>query len=132
MNNSSNFLPVLDKIAVSASMICAVHCLCLPIFVVLSPAIAATIFGQESFHQLLVYFIIPISLVGLFMGCRKHRSTIVMLLGFGGLMTLGIAAILGHSILGETGETILTLLGSFAIASSHVRNYILCRSLDSC
>ena len=132
MINGATFLPTVDKIAVSASIVCAVHCLCLPILVVVSPAIGATIFGQESFHQILVFLIIPISVVGLFMGCRKHKNRLVMLMGFGGLMTLGLAASLGHSMLGERGETLLTLVGSFVIAGSHVRNYILCRRVDSC
>ncbi len=132
MINGVTFLPTVDKIAVSASIVCAFHCLCLPILVVISPAIGATIFGQESFHQLLVFLIIPISVMGLFMGCRKHKNRLVMLMGFGGLMTLGLAASLGHSILEETGETLLTLFGSFAIAGSHVRNFILCRRLATC
>ncbi len=132
MINSENYLPTVDKIAVSASILCGVHCLFLPLLVVVSPTIAATIFGQESFHQILVFFIIPISVIGLFMGCRKHKNKFVALLGLVGLMTLGLAASLGHSMLGESGETILTLIGSLAIASSHVRNYLLCRQLDSC
>ena len=48
MINSENYLPTVDKIAVSASILCGVHCLFLPLLVVVSPTIAATIFGQES------------------------------------------------------------------------------------
>jgi len=130
MSNDANFLPAVDKIAVSASILCAVHCLCLPILVVVSPTIAATFLGQESFHQFLIWLILPISAAGLFMGCRKHQQKSVIFLGYGGLLILGVAASLGHGIFGESVERSLTLIGSFLVSCSHVRNYILCRNTN--
>ncbi len=131
MENINRLSYLVDKVAVSTSLICAVHCLFLPVFVVTFPTIAATIFGQEAFHQILAYFIIPISFLGLFMGCRKHKNLLVKIIGYGGLSILGLTAVLGHGTLGEVGEKIFTLVGSFAIATAHVRNYLLCQGLDS-
>jgi len=121
----------LDKFAVSASALCAVHCLSLPVLLGLFPAVGATFFGQESFHVLLLWFVIPLSVVSLSMGCRKHKSPAVAILGSAGLTILCLAAFFGHDLLGDDGERITTLLGATIIAVAHVRNYGLCRK-DAC
>mgnify|MGYP001335562180 CR=1 FL=1 len=129
MNTLSRYTPILDKFAVSTSAICAIHCLCLPLLLVMFPALGATIFGQESFHVLLLWMVIPLSFVALTMGCRKHKSGLVVLSGLTGLTLLIGAASLGHDVLGENGERIVTLMGAIAIAFGHMRNYTLCRRM---
>ncbi len=130
MNALSRYRSLLDKFAVSTSAICAIHCLTLPVLLAVFPALGATIFGQESFHVLLLWLVIPLSLVALAMGCRRHGSWLVALLGLSGLSVLVFAATLGYDLLGEDGERIATLLGATAIAAGHVRNFTLCRRAD--
>ncbi len=127
MNGFSNTTPILDKFAISISTICAVHCLALPLLLSFFPALALTLFGQETFHVLLLWFVIPLSLIALTLGCREHKDRWVALLGFVGLVFLIVAASLGHDLLGEEGERVATLIGATAIATGHLRNYILCR-----
>lgn len=117
----------LDKFAVSTSAVCAVHCLFLPLLVGAFPALGATIFGQESFHVLLLWFVIPSSVIALTLGCRAHKDVPVALLGVAGITALVLAAAFGHDWLGETGERVLTLLGAATIAAGHIRNFTLCR-----
>lgn len=130
MNAVSRYLPFLDKFAVSTSAICAIHCLCLPILLVAFPTLSATIFGQESFHVWLLWLVIPLSFVALSMGCRKHKSSLVILCGLAGLSLLIAAAALGHDLLGENGERMVTLAGALFIAFGHMRNYTLCRRAE--
>lgn len=127
MNSLSRHTPFLDKFAVSTSAICAVHCAFLPIALSLFPALGTSVFGQESFHVLLLWLVIPLSFVALTMGCRKHKSWSVALLGLAGLTFLVAAASLGHDTLGEIGERVVTLIGATMIALGHLRNYRLCR-----
>ena len=127
MNAISKYTPSLDKLAVSASALCAIHCLSLPLLLTVFPAIGATIFGQESFHELLLWLVIPTSIVALTLGCQQHKDTLVLVLGLTGLAILIAAATLGHDVLGEGGERIATLVGASAIATGHFRNYTLCR-----
>lgn len=130
MDAISKITPLLDKFAVSTSAICAIHCLCLPLLLGVFPAMGATLFGEEFFHVLLLWLVIPLSLVALFLGCRKHKSRLVALMGLAGLTFLVIAASFGHDVLGEVGERVATLIGAVAIAVGHLRNYTLCRRLD--
>lgn len=130
MANISKHPLALDSLAVSTSAICAIHCLSLPLLVGFFPAIGATMFGQESFHVWLLWLVIPLSLVALTMGCRAHKDKLVAGLGLAGIVTLILTAILGHSVMGEIGERIATLIGASAIAAGHLRNYALCRRSD--
>lgn len=130
MNALSRHIPLLDKFAVSTSALCAIHCLTLPLMLSVFPAVGASIFGQESFHVLLLWLVIPLSLMALSLGCRKHKNLLVAVMGLIGLTFLVIAATLGHDLLGETGERIATLLGAIAIAVGHLRNYTLCRRVE--
>ena len=61
-----------DKIAISFSVVCALHCLLLPIAVIFLPSISATFFGTEDFHKTLLYFVIPSSIIALSLGCKMH------------------------------------------------------------
>ena len=131
MSGITRYLSLADGAAVAVSIICAFHCMLLPVFVLASPTIAATIFGQESFHQILVFLIIPISLYGLILGCRRHKHNIIKYFGFGGLGVLVLAATVGHDVFGEMGEKFLTLLGSVLIALVHIRNHLLCHKFES-
>ncbi len=130
MNSISKHIFLMDKLAVTTSAFCAVHCLFLPLLLGVFPALGATMFGKESFHVLLLWLVIPLSLIALTMGCRKHKNRIVAFLGLAGLAFLIGAAALGHDILGEGGERVVTLIGATAIAGAHLRNYALCRRAD--
>jgi hypothetical protein len=123
------YAPWLDKLAVSTSALCAIHCLSLPLLLGFVPALGTTVFGQESFHVLLLWLVVPLSLVGLSMSCRSHKDGYVVVLGAVGLAILIGTAVFGHDLLGETGERVMTLLGAIAIAAGHLRNYTLCRRM---
>ena len=120
----------LDKIAISTSTLCAIHCLTLPLLLAVVPAVGATFLGEESFHETLLWLVIPMSAVALTLGCRQHGDRIVPLIGIAGMLVLIAVGVWGHDVLGETGERIGTLVGSCAIAAGHLRNYMLCRRAD--
>lgn len=127
MTDLTRHSPILDKFAVSTSALCAIHCLFLPVILSVFPALGTTIFGQESFHMLLLVLVIPLSLVALVIGCRQHKSRFVAAAGFIGLSILIFTAAYGHDLLGHDGERIATLVGVSFIAAAHLLNYKLCR-----
>jgi hypothetical protein len=134
MHSNINSLaqPLADKTAIGLSLLCAIHCLALPVLVVLAPALGSMAIADESFHLWVVAVAIPVSAYALLLGCRKHRHLSVLATGIIGLTVLGVAALAGHDLVGESGERALTLLGAFIIAWSHVRNYYYCRSASRC
>jgi EamA domain-containing membrane protein RarD len=125
----SNTLSI-DKMAIGLSMICTVHCLLLPIVLVILPTLSASIFGDEGFHQWLLIAVIPISVFALSMGCKSHKKLSVITTGLLGLAILTLAAFFGHDLLGELGEVMASLFGVLLIINSHLRNYALCKDLQ--
>lgn len=125
-----NIQTLSDKTAISLSIICALHCLALPSLLVMLPSLTALNLADEVVHLWMLAAVIPISIYALTMGCRKHKRLGIVALGLAGITTLIAAALLGHDVLGETGEKIIVTTGAFIIAISHWQNHQLCRRLD--
>jgi drug/metabolite transporter (DMT)-like permease len=121
-----------DKMAISLSLLCAIHCLALPLLIVLLPSITALQLYGEDFHLWMLLAVIPTSLYALGVGCKAHRRYRVLILGLLGLLFLILAVVLGEAFLGERGEKILTLIGAVIMASGHYWNYRLCQHQDIC
>ncbi|MBW4675876.1 MAG: MerC domain-containing protein [Desmonostoc geniculatum HA4340-LM1] len=113
---------LMDKTAIALSTACAIHCLSLPLVVVMLPALATTS-GSESFHCLLLWFVFPISMLALIQGCRCHQDRIVLSFGILGLALMIATVIFGHDVLGEEYERLATVLGATSLAFGHIRNY---------
>ncbi len=124
---SARMQVLMDKTAIALSAACAIHCLVLPVIIVMLPALSTTFVGSESFHRLMVWFVFPISALALTQGCRRHKDRIVLSFGGLGLALLIATAIIGHSIFSEEFERLTTVSGAMFLAFGHLRNYQLCR-----
>ncbi|QSJ20917.1 MerC domain-containing protein [Nostoc sp. UHCC 0702] len=118
---------LMDRSAIALSTMCAIHCLFLPVVIVVLPALATTSLANESFHHLLLWFVFPISALALTQGCRHHKDRKVLTFGILGLALLIGSAIVGHEFLTEEVERVATVLGATSLAFGHFRNYRLCR-----
>ncbi len=121
----------LDKASISLSLLCAIHCVALPI-TFLIPGIASLSIDNESFHIWMVFCVLPLSLVALIIGCRQHHNSKVLTMGLIGLTLLIAAALFGEQYLSHTGEKVLTLTAVTLIAIAHIFNARLCREQKKC
>lgn len=121
-----NIQPLADKFAISLSALCMVHCLALPLLIVLMPSIAAMQFDNEAFHVWMVVAVIPTSIYALTVGCKKHKRYQLLALGAVGLVCLVLALVLG-----EAWEKPLTVLGSCLIVIGHILNFRLCKQQEA-
>ena len=122
---------VLDRFAIGASVVCALHCAVFPVFLAVFPSLVSLPLDDHLFHQLIVWFVFPSSAAAVLLGCWRHKDRIVLLAGVFGLLALVLTAVFGHELLGEVGEKIATLLAATVLALAHWRNLSLCRR-DSC
>ena len=88
--------------------------------------------ADERFNLWLVMLVLPTSLVAQFLGCRRHRRWHVVGWGVAGVTALVLTAVFGHSMLGEVGERVFTVIGAVLVAIGHALNYRLCRQVDCC
>lgn len=123
-------IAAMDRSAIGLSVVCLVHCLALPVALTMSPALAAYWFADESFHTMLVYVVLPTSIVAIGLGCKRHRTFAVIAWGANGLLALTLAVVLGSALLSEAGEKLLTMVGAVLVVVAHVQNYRLCRRCD--
>lgn len=116
----------LDRLGIAMSMACWVHCLVLPLLVLLSPSLSSILLGDSSFHVVLLFVILPIAVTAFTLGWLKHRSRTVLILGGFGLLLIMIsslqAALMGHGVLSESLEKIITSLGGLFLATGHFLN----------
>ncbi|MEM7692222.1 MAG: MerC domain-containing protein [Pseudomonadota bacterium] len=121
---------LLDRFSIGASVVCAVHCVAMPVVLAFFPAIASLTGDEHTFHLLLVWLVLPSSLLAGTLGCAKHKDVFVLLGIFVGLVLLVGTAYLGHDLLGELGEKVATVAATSLLAVAHWRNYMLCRRRD--
>ena len=128
----NNLQSLSDKSAIGLSLLCTVHCLAMPLALVLLPSIAGLPLADETFHYWMLITVLPVSAYALTVGCKKHQRYHLLLIGGLGLFILAFAAFAGHDLLGETGEKTLTVLGAVILSLGHLWNYRLCHHQDHC
>ena len=116
-----------DYTSISLAGICAIHCFFTPVALILFPVVGSTFVFEEIFHELMLFLVIPASVVAMFLGCRRHKDFGVIMLGGVGLYFLLVGAFAATGYV----ESILTLIGAFIMISGHLRNFRLCRK-DGC
>ena len=121
-----------DKMAMSLSMLCALHCMAAPMIIVMLPSLAALQLDDEAFHTWMVLAVIPISIYALTMGCRQHKHYRLLGIGLFGLLFLLSAVLSGDDLITSFWEKALTVTGAVTIALGHYWNYRLCRHQESC
>ena len=123
-----------DKVAVTLSAACVIHCFFAPSFIILTSGILSISIDNEFVHYLILLAAVPVSIFALYLGYKNHKNLSFLPFGIVGLFTLVSAVLLGEAALGEMGERALTLLGSILVAYSHFRNYQECKAIecDSC
>ena len=119
-----------DQTSIGLSLVCAIHCLFVPVLLVALPSLASLPLESEMFHVWMVVAVLPISIFALTLGCKKHKRYKIIFLGALGLVSL-ISALLLESLVGEIGEKLLTLLGAGLIAWGHFTNFKLCQQQDN-
>lgn len=125
----SKFIDSTDKAAIVLSMLCVVHCVALPVVLIVLPSVSGLLaFDDEVFHIWLLFAVIPISLFATLTGYFHHRRKSVLSIGLAGMVALVLAAVVGHDLFGHTAEVVMTIVGSGLIAYAHLRNLSLRRS----
>jgi len=110
----------LDGAAVALSALCLVHCLALPLVVVGVPFLAQ--YAETHLHYQVLVIVIPLSVIALGIGYRRHRDRRIIGGGALGLLLLIIGATVAHTQLGLAADRIFTIAGSLVLATAHFFN----------
>lgn len=108
-----------DRVGISLSGFCAVHCLFFPIAIALLPLWPAAEAIHNWTHPILFILIVPTVYLALRDGVEDKRIPAFL---YTGLVVIGVAWLL-HDWLGDFGEAAVTMAGSALLVLGHWFNY---------
>ena len=115
-----------DRLGMSASILCVVHCLVTPVALVFLPLVGATLV-HGWVHGVIIAIVVPVALYALWNGYRIHRHTSVIWLAAGGFAAIALSILFeGNHNLVEAGFMILA--GIF-LSTAHYKNL---RAIRTC
>jgi hypothetical protein len=109
----------LDNAAIGASALCLVHCLILPVAIMILPFLAAALEYSEWFHVAFLGFAAPSSLYALLSGIRIHGQSKPLAYGVTGLAFLLLGLLLDDRAI---YEMLATVVGSGLLIAGHIQN----------
>lgn len=110
----------LDLTAVGLSGLCLVHCLALPLVIVLLPFLAQ--YSDGHLHLQMLAAVLPLSTIALAVGYRRHRDRRIVMAGCVAMLLLTVGATIAHAQLGLTADRAFTMAGSLTLAVTHYFN----------
>ena len=116
---------ILDRAAIALSGLCLLHCLALPLIILVLPALGADDGGH--FHVQMLIVVVPVSVVAFAMGIKRHRRYAVVAAGVVGIGLMAIGATVAHDRFGLLADTLLTVSGALILATAHFYNSKLSR-----
>ena len=116
-----------DLVGITLSMTCVVHCLALPLLILLAPALGTWIATPEWVHAAILMLALPAATFAMKDGWRRHGRLAPAALaatGFG-FLAAGLAAHENWLALAdpETADRLLTSLGAVTLATAHLLNW---------
>ncbi len=126
-NSQTQGNSVLDRTAVALSGLCLLHCLAVPFIVGLLPF--AGQIGNNHFHLQMLLVVVPVSVLALTLGFRRHGRVAVLWGGAVGLLLLFAGATVVHDQLGILADRSVTIAAALTLAVAHFYNGRLSRHL---
>ncbi len=120
---------ITDKFAASMSIICLLHCMFIPSFLIVSSGTLSVSIDNEFVHFAILYMALPVSIYALLSGLKNHKDFLIFLIGIIGLTILLITAY-SEELFGYIYTIVFTFIGSVLVVSAHIRNYKMCKQLE--
>lgn len=116
-----------DLAGLALSFTCLVHCLALPLAILLAPALSRWIALPEGVHAAILLLALPAAAIAMRGGWRRHRRAAPAMLALAGLglLALGLSAHEGWIAATdpEAADRLLTSAGALALAAAHIANW---------
>ena len=119
-----------DKLGITVSLLCAVHCMTLPILLPVIAASGVAILSEPGFELGMIALAVLIGVYSMIKSFWDHHRKVYPFYFIGvGLLLLVLAK--GGAV-GEEFEEIMVPLGALCIALAHGLNWRLCKSCPVC
>lgn len=116
-----------DLTGLVLSFTCLIHCLALPLLLLLAPALSRWIALPEGVHAAILLLALPAAVIAMKGGWRRHRRTMPAICAAAGLglLALGLSAHEGWIAVTdpEAADRLLTSAGALTLAAAHLANW---------
>ena len=116
-----------DLTGILLSLTCLIHCLALPLILLLAPALSRWIALPEGDHAAILLLALPAAAVAMRDGWRRHRRLVPAVFAVAGLslLALGLSAHEGWIAVANpaAADRLLTSAGALALAAAHLVNW---------
>lgn len=109
----------LDKIGITASVICAIHCAFLPVLITVLPLAGIGFMAKSRTESLMILLSILIAGVSLGSSYKLHQKYLPLILLLIGIVLIAIA----HLFLPEKPGHFVTPVGGLTVAAAHYFNW---------
>lgn len=119
---------MLDRIGITATSLCALHCILLPVFLPALPLLGLSFLADHAWEH---FFLIITALLGtfaLFSGFKKYHKRIYPFY----LLFLGVGIYWIKHDFSEELEPYFIIFGASLIVAAHVINLRLCNNCKQC
>ncbi|WP_183029990.1 MerC domain-containing protein [Altericroceibacterium spongiae] len=119
MRSRKQVTDIVESTALTASFLCLIHCLALPLLLLILPGILGVFAASEGFHLAAFLLVAPAAFIAFWLGYRRHGAIVPALTGLAGVICLA-AALLPRL---HDWETLITVAGSLLLVTGHIWNW---------
>ena len=121
-----------DRLGIALSVVCLVHCLRLPVAIAIAPFVAARWLGADEFHVTAALALVPVALLAMVPGLRRHGRKGVAAAMAAGLSLISTAAFAGERLLSQEWTTGIAVAGGLILVTAHAVNLVLRHACPAC
>jgi apolipoprotein N-acyltransferase len=119
---------VLDRIGITATSLCALHCILLPVLLPALPLLGLSFLADHAWEHVFLLITALLGSVALFSGFKKYHRRIYPFY----LLFLGLGIYWIKHDFSESVQPYFIVLGASLIVTAHLINLKLCNSCKAC
>jgi len=119
---------VLDRIGITATSLCALHCILLPVLLPALPLLGLSFLADHEWEHVFLLITALLGTVALFSGFKKYHRKIYPFY----LLFLGITIYWIKHDFSENIQPYFIVIGASLIVAAHLINLKLCNSCKKC
>ena len=119
---------MLDRIGITATSLCALHCILLPVLLPVLPLMGLSFLADHAWEHVFLLMTAALGSIALFSGFKRYHKRLYPFY----LLYLGVALYWIKHNFSETDEIYFIIAGASLIVAAHFINIKLCNSCKQC